>query len=615
MDELSVRQSDVLTADPPETGSVFVRRTRTPYVNVRDYGATGNGTTDDSAAFSAAAIRANGKRLYVPGGTYKVPYFDLTGLSGMTVEGDGESSIIKGRLNLTTGNFLRGLAFDGNKAGGTVTRGIECFTQHDCGGEWLWLYNHGNAAMRVTNPYDQTWEHIDVRGPNGIGMDFEINAGLTDATGMTLDYLYVDRSTGTGSFDCIRLNRSGAVGNWVKTKLHRFDVIGNGGTANVELISPDRASVKDGFSQAGNMGVSLAQPTSCTVAGNNIASVAAQGIEIAGALRTTIANNVINAAATRGIDVNDAAGTQQAENVTLTGNVIYGSGVHAIRLYRHDNVVIAGNNIRHSIAGATNAAIDSQATGSGNESRLVISGNQIDCRTTATYAIKLLNGTQYLGGAGNHIHDYATAGIRYEGVTLGGHFGPNSFASGAGTTASYNTTTLGFWHPSDDFSSQWLNILEGVGNLTGGETVGSYAFRIDTPVSVISGAAGADKTLSLIYLDPAEYAGNVPTTGGNLKLRLQGDMWEYGTTAPGQTINVCLFPFSVTTGNITLGAAALSAVVTPASANGRSSGTSSEINFPAAGMYALGFSIGGTIAAGHDSHLTGRLQVRWEKKQ
>ena len=41
-------------------------------VDVRDYGALGNGTTDDSAAFEAADTAAQGRRVFVPAGTYRL---------------------------------------------------------------------------------------------------------------------------------------------------------------------------------------------------------------------------------------------------------------------------------------------------------------------------------------------------------------------------------------------------------------------------------------------------------------------------------------------------------------------------------------------------------------
>ncbi len=39
-------------------------------VDVRDYGAVGDGTTDDQAAFVAAEQAANGRKVFVPAGTY-----------------------------------------------------------------------------------------------------------------------------------------------------------------------------------------------------------------------------------------------------------------------------------------------------------------------------------------------------------------------------------------------------------------------------------------------------------------------------------------------------------------------------------------------------------------
>jgi hypothetical protein len=74
-------------------------------VNVLDYGAKGDGTTDDTAAFTAAL--ATGKSVYVPQGTYKVaPVSTPVGgiepnrtsawilTSGQTIYGDGVTSVL-----------------------------------------------------------------------------------------------------------------------------------------------------------------------------------------------------------------------------------------------------------------------------------------------------------------------------------------------------------------------------------------------------------------------------------------------------------------------------------------------------------------------------------------
>ncbi|MBE6771081.1 MAG: hypothetical protein E7547_02915 [Ruminococcaceae bacterium] len=64
------------------------------YINVKDYGAVGDGVTDDTAAIKAAvkAVPENGT-LYFPVGVYRVDNIMLK--SNMNVKGDGKGSVIK----------------------------------------------------------------------------------------------------------------------------------------------------------------------------------------------------------------------------------------------------------------------------------------------------------------------------------------------------------------------------------------------------------------------------------------------------------------------------------------------------------------------------------------
>ena len=63
-----VRVDDIVIEDV--TGAFL--RTMMNWVDVRDYGAVGDGTTDDSAAFEAADADANGRRILVSAGTYRL---------------------------------------------------------------------------------------------------------------------------------------------------------------------------------------------------------------------------------------------------------------------------------------------------------------------------------------------------------------------------------------------------------------------------------------------------------------------------------------------------------------------------------------------------------------
>jgi hypothetical protein len=64
-------------------------------VNVKDYGAVGDGTTDDTTAMQAAitAVATTGQGLYIPAGTYKLTSA-LTSTGHLNMFGDGDKSIL-----------------------------------------------------------------------------------------------------------------------------------------------------------------------------------------------------------------------------------------------------------------------------------------------------------------------------------------------------------------------------------------------------------------------------------------------------------------------------------------------------------------------------------------
>ncbi len=111
--------------------------------NVKDYGATGNGTTDDLAAFNAAV--ATGKIIYVPAGIY-----NITGavqlLANQKMYGQGRKSIIKQltdnravitAVNCEISNILfqgkgRDINFFGSNAGIYISAGSIGFKIYDC---------------------------------------------------------------------------------------------------------------------------------------------------------------------------------------------------------------------------------------------------------------------------------------------------------------------------------------------------------------------------------------------------------------------------------------------------------------------------------------------------
>ena len=71
-------------------------------INVEDYGAVGDGTTDCSSAFIAADAAANGKRILVPDGTFylsqSITMVNEVFFEGTISQADGETFILQKRL-------------------------------------------------------------------------------------------------------------------------------------------------------------------------------------------------------------------------------------------------------------------------------------------------------------------------------------------------------------------------------------------------------------------------------------------------------------------------------------------------------------------------------------
>lgn len=141
-------------------------------VSVKDFGASGNGVANDTAAINAAL--ATGKTVYFPSGTYLTTGNHVIGVNGQGIFGDGPwESIIKklsGTSELlrvaknTNGCFVRELGFDCNSLAGTGVR-------------WKSHYSF-LSNVRISNGVNNQW------GLHLTGVNLSRFEGLTiDETG------------------------------------------------------------------------------------------------------------------------------------------------------------------------------------------------------------------------------------------------------------------------------------------------------------------------------------------------------------------------------------------------------------------------------------------------
>ena len=75
-------------------------------VNVLDFGAVGDGVTDDSAAFAAAiaSVASTGKKIYAPACVYKLSQSFIT-TGDLRIEGDGDSTVFDWSGTVTGGSY------------------------------------------------------------------------------------------------------------------------------------------------------------------------------------------------------------------------------------------------------------------------------------------------------------------------------------------------------------------------------------------------------------------------------------------------------------------------------------------------------------------------------
>lgn len=162
-------------------------------VNVKDYGATGNGVTDDTAAIlaaCAAAKLAKVLRVYFPAGTYAHTTLNLTDYDVQLI-GDGENFTILKYIGVNTSD---GIKFGSSQLATTKVK--------DCGLIELTVNANSLArrAVEVTSVVAAIFRNIQILNPYAHGMywtcldDRLTNAGNAPADNQrcTLDAVYVE---------------------------------------------------------------------------------------------------------------------------------------------------------------------------------------------------------------------------------------------------------------------------------------------------------------------------------------------------------------------------------------------------------------------------------------
>lgn len=235
-------------------------------VNVKDYGATGDGVTNDTAAIAAAvsALSATNAYLEFPAGTYLTDDITITGKTGLTVVGQGYgNTTVKGRtgnrvfvINTSTNITVRGLTIDG----GCTTR---------TAGQQAVIID-GSNILFTQNRIINSGEYACMFGGNAQSTNVQVIGnyiGYNYADG--INFQYVTRGVISDNIiegvddDCIAVGYNGS------------------GSASSIVVSNNRCSARNDLGTTTGRGIAIIGASDCIVTNNYITGIKQYGLYVA----------------------------------------------------------------------------------------------------------------------------------------------------------------------------------------------------------------------------------------------------------------------------------------------------------------------------------------------
>jgi parallel beta-helix repeat protein len=309
-------------------------------VSVKDFGATGDGTTDDTSAFTAAAVysSANKVRIFIPSGTYIVGYIACPSYTSFVGNGAKNTTL---KLKASTNNSIFGggtsdylnisnIGFDlnptqntGTPAPGVSLSGVEFRS-------YAQIYNCLFFGMQSAG----AWGYGSY---NNIYNNSFIQGGYTNLGGAAV---YITSATGA-SYNVIS-------GNTVIGISYGFCVINTGtvGVSNEFLNNTGSNLSCEVTSYAQSAVVNAWECSRTIISGNNAYFCNGPGIRlISKAEESIVTNNIVQncgLSGTAGIDIGDSA-YYLDKGLVISNNISCGCGGPGFWLTSVYNSTISNN--------------------------------------------------------------------------------------------------------------------------------------------------------------------------------------------------------------------------------------------------------------------------------
>lgn len=327
--------------------------------NVKDYGAVGNGSTDDTSSIQAALTAAAGATIFIPEGVFIAdPTTGLQIPANTTLMGTGRSSIIKIKDNINVLNNLikaedadgvhfKDFAIDGNRANQAASDTVACH---------YGIYISGSDNCRVDN--------VTVYSTTGVGIHVYNSVGTVISNCDSSDNRYhgfeLEQTT-----SCSLTSSRGHNNLRHGVFLSPGEVGGTGAIGNI--------IANNNFDHNGQYGFA--------------AGIDAAGGSIGLSRDNVVSNNSMKSNAHYGVSV------YRVDDLTITSNIIEGNGYIGLYLYRAERNQVIANRFRRN-SQANNGAYDEILIEGANDGQAsqhnLISNNfiYIDGSNKANWAIR-----------------------------------------------------------------------------------------------------------------------------------------------------------------------------------------------------------------------------------
>lgn len=434
--------------------------------NIQDFGAVGDGVTDDAASIQLA-LNSGAKSVFIPAGTYRVNT-TLEIPSDVEVCGVGNSSIISLGANAsvilidgTSDVYLHDFAINGNSATYTSTSNNAVFID--------WRTTTG-ANVRLENLYIHDVGGVGIIGLAAVG---------TPSSGVQIEKCRVENTGAHGIITQDYISDVSICNNTVKASglgfADRPGITASRYGKNV-IISNNICIGSSSALGTSVHGISIDATENATCTGNIISGWKGYGIEVGFVTNGTFQGNSITGCTRASIALSGIeSASSRNVNVSVIGNTCNSGstqGIYAFMsggtgIFFHENIVVSGNCVNGS---TTQSGIEINFV-----NRLLVANNSVNnCFLSGLY----VDNCKEINITGNNlIYNNATAIKNVSSLTL------------VGTTATVTSTAHGY--SNGDIITIWgatpvnYNGSAAISNIT------ANTFDYTTVSGLTSPAAGA----------------------------------------------------------------------------------------------------------------------------